>query len=610
MEFTHDDPRYSGIDKAIKTHMALKNDPNRTYHKLAVKYSIDIIKLFQEKFPGVEIDNLLLREKSGRSLVDKIKSLEIERSTKLACVNADIPGVLKEFEIDRLGEYKPIDYSLLNELLADRMDEIDDEVASNYYKYNISHVINNEINTSSDAEEMFRDVHDLFEDSRISKNSKTAIARIMYAKIKGSRKLPEEFKHAYLEKLSRKYGKKSEEIAIENATTDTMLDISSSNHLKYDDIRQIENSRYDTTNDIYDNTYTSKLARLIDEQEFLRAKDTQGMQIIIQNIPRNFKTDNPNLKKLLLLRNNEQDAVEYFNKTYDDLTTAEKAYLLFIDSNGDNSDKKADDDTISKIHKIINELYNENKISPIEYEISQKELKNGFQFEHGDYTQSEKYRNLDQKCMQEIGREFSDFVEQDSRDWLESHHHSKLVRDSIKHKAKPNGYIAEHGKIEMEGDPLYTLEFQVKSHYVYEETKPGHKADHSQRIGKDRRLPELVNNDQFAQIFENPKTVNVYMSTFAKSKNAINGFVEELDYLLPKFTSFNIPSKAPSQIDYVDFDTIENCVKFYEEKFALDHNTAKRLLLFVTYAKKYGFIQNEKYREEDNLDDGNIDIGE
>ena len=264
-----------GIKLAFDAQMALKNDPERKYHKLASSYAIDIVETFRQLFPGVEIKSVVLREKSGKSLLDKIKSLQIERFSKLAVVEADIPDILHEAEIHKFGKPQPLNLEALYPLFADRMDENivpSDNSAesieeaneqSGYYKHNIRLVLNSSIQTPADADELFENVKDIFSEPRISKNTKTAIARIMYAKIKQGN-LPESYKTSNLDRLSRKYGAQAKQEAIRHATSDTLKQAEDIDYLNLDAILSIEQDKYDLSETLYDNTYTSKLDRLLD----------------------------------------------------------------------------------------------------------------------------------------------------------------------------------------------------------------------------------------------------------------------------------------------------------------------------------------------------------
>ena len=595
-----------GIKQAFETQMALKNDSERKYHELASKFAVDIVEMFRELYPGVGIEKTVLREKSGKSLRDKISSLQIERFSKLAVAVADIPDIVREAEINKYGSPQPLNFKDLYPLFASRMDEnitpADDSEESieaadtlgSHYKYCIQQVLCNSIQTPADADKLFEEVADIFTESRISKNTKTALARIMYAKIKLGI-LPDYYKKQNLEKLSRLYGEQARDEAIKHATSDTLRDAECLDYLNLSEILPIEQDQYDLSDSLYDNAHTSKLDRLIDEQEFLHAKDLQGMQIILTSVPRNFKTKNIRLQQLISDKNHEQDAIEIFNKSFSDLSTLEKIYIGYLNSEQSgqkdkpNSEKVLDTSqkTMAMLRNMIETFHAERKISDYLYNLSLNELKKGLKFERGDTKKFPSYIKLDQACMSEISREFSEHMEKRSSQWLQEHGGSLLVRDSFKHKNKPNGYVAEHMKIEMEGNPFHTLEIQLKSKYVDAKCKPGQSASHAARIGKQRITPTLLDDPYFSTALLNPDLRATYMKLFPKNTNVLNNFMTELDYLLPRYTVIE-EDPATHKMVAQDLTTVENATLFYDDLIVHDHTNAQRILQLIEAAEGYG----------------------
>ena len=566
-----------GINKAFETQMALKNDPERNYHKLASSYAIDIVETFRQLFPGVEIKSVVLREKSGKSLLDKIKSLQIERFSKLAVVEADIPDILHEAEIHKYGEIQPLNLKALYPLFADRMDE------------NIVPADN----SPESIEEANVQVKEIFSEPRISKNTKTAIARIMYAKIKQGN-LPESYKITNLDSLSRKYGSKAKEEAINHATADTLKQAEDIDYLNLDAIIPIEQNKYDLSETLYDNTYTSKLDRLLDEQEFIQPKDVQGMQIIISSIPRNFQTKNPDLRKLINAKNHEQDAIEIFGKTFSDLTTLEKIYIAYLNSDQSgqkdkpNSEKDLDTSpkTMNMLRTLIESFHNNGKLADFQYSLAISDLEKGLTFKQGSISDFPSYIKLDQDCMAEISKEFSKYMEKYSAKWLKQHNGSLLVRDSFKHKDKVNGYVADHFKIAMEGKKEKPLEVHIKSKYVEAKCKFGKEASHAARIGKQRITPELLNDPFFASALQNQHILEAYMLMTPKEDNVLQFFMRELDFLLPKYT---VLTEDPETHRFVakDLTTSENAAAFYEGIIMNDNANLTVINYLIKVAEDY-----------------------
>ena len=618
---SNQDPK-KGINQAFETQMALKKDPEREYHKQASSYAIDIVETFRQLFPGVEIEKVVLREKSGKSLLDKIKSLQIERFSKLAVVEADIPNILHEAEIHKYGEIQPLNFKALYSLFADRMDEnivpadnsqesIEEaNVQSSFYKHCIRYVLDSSIQTPADADLLFERVEDIFSDPRISKNTKTAIARIMYAKIKQGN-MPESYKKSNLERLSRKYGAQAKQNAIRHATSDTLKQAEDIDYLNLDEILPIEQDKYDLNETLYDNTYTSKLDRLLDEQEFIQPKDVHGMQIIISSIPRNFQTKNRTLKELISERNLEQDAIEIFNKSSSKLTILEKMYIAYLNSDQSgqkdkpNNEKELDTTpkTMNMLRTLIESFHNDRKLTDFDYSLAINELEKGLKFDDsGSVSNFPSYIKLDQDCMAEISREFAEYMKKHSANWLKQHNNSLLVRDSFKHKDKVNGYVADHFKIAMEGKKEKPLEVQIKSKYVEAKCRFGQQAAHAARIGKQRITPELLNYPFFASALQNQHILESYMLMTPKEDNVLQYYMEEIDFLLPKYT---VLTEDPETHRFVakDLTTSENAAAFYEGVIMNDNANLTVIDSLIKAAEHYNItISTSPKKIKPNVD--------
>ena len=69
------------IQEAYERQMILKL--NKEYEENVNKACITIVEYFKELYPNVPIDKPRAREKSAKSLMGKIKNLQIERLSKL-----------------------------------------------------------------------------------------------------------------------------------------------------------------------------------------------------------------------------------------------------------------------------------------------------------------------------------------------------------------------------------------------------------------------------------------------------------------------------------------------------------------------------------------------
>ena len=595
-----------GINQAYAKQIALINDPNREYHKLASSYAIDTVETFRQLFPGVQIKRVILREKSKKSILDKIRSLQIERFSKLAVIEADIPDILHKAEIAKFGSVQPINLEELESLFFDRIDEnitpkdnTDDSIdyarrISDRYKDSISEVLKISISSFAEAERMFALVEGIFNETKISKNTKTALARIMYAKIKQGT-LPEEYKKRSLQTLSEKYGSDAKEYAIKHATADTLKQAQDVDYLDLAKIKAIEQEEYDLSNPLYNNTYTSKLDQLLDEQWFIQAKDLQGMSIIIGSVPRDFKTHNKTLQELIKKRNNEQDAIELFNKTYMELSAFQKIYIGYLNSkqskkrdlpNNERKSQLSEEDK-TWITDVLKSLHSQKKLSDFDFASACNELKQGLEFESGDITSFPSYTKLDHECMAEISKSFSQYMERQSAQWLNQHDNSLLVRDSFKHKDKVNGYIADHYKIAMKGDLDKLFEVHVLSIYVDAKCKTGKTASHAARIGKQRIIPTVLESEGLPAVFQNKETLRAYMNNIPKENNKLYSFMDELDYLLPRYTRLDEDPKTHKFVAK-DFNTSENAETFYDGVIMKEFATLEVIKNLIKAAESYG----------------------
>lgn len=458
---------------AYLRHIGLKARINDGYKPTTINQALSVINLFEKTYPGVQIDSPILREKSSKSIFFKIKNLEIERLSKLAAVENDIPEKLHTYEFMKFGKVTPVNYEQLSKLFAERVEESIEPEKREYTKKSIDALLFNKANKLN-IEEI---ENELIKNKKLSRSSSVALVRILYSKVHASN-LPN--KDIILDNIDANFGAKAAEIS----------GVPEDDILSYQSIKSIEQSKYDLTNKVFDNRYNSKLDRLLDEQEFLKCKDLMGMQIIISSIPQDFQTGNYALQQLI-----------------------EKRDLI--------SDKSSDE-----------------------------------------------YKRLDQSCMNAIAKDFVYRLEHMSYNWL-TNNKSKIIRDSIKHKNKSNGYIAEHMKFELDNNPDYTLELQVKSKYVDEISRGKGSAAHSARSGKKRTLPPIFE--------ESDKDVTKL------EPGRLQAFKNNLDYLLPKFISFN--KENGKYIPY-ELNRKENSFKFFDEIIEENHDVGLKLAYLIDKVEK------------------------
>ena len=333
------------------------------------------------------------------------------------------------------------------------------------------------------------------------------------------------------------------------------------------------------------------------------------MQIIISSIPRNFQTKNRELKALISAKNHEQDAIEIFGKSFFDLTTLEKIYIAYLNSDQSdqkdkpNSEKELDTSpkTMNMLRALIESFHNDRKLTDFDYSSAIDELEKGLKFESGKVSDFPSYIKLDQECMAEISKEFSEYMEKHSANWLKQHNNSLLVRDSFKHKDKVNGYVADHFKIAMEGKKGKPLEVHVKSKYVEAKCRFGQQAAHASRIGKQRITPLLLSQTEFSKALQNEDILEPYMKNTPKD-NALQTFMEELDFLLPKYT---VLTEDPETHRFVakDLTTSENAAAFYEGIIMNDNANLTVINYLIKVAEDYNItISTSPKKTKPNID--------
>lgn len=439
-------------------HIALRQDNN--YEAFSLGQATRLIKLFENTYPGVKLRPPILRKKSPKSIMGKHKGLEIENISKLACVKADMPNEVAALEKRKYGHVRSLNLGLFYDLLAERINENAVEPQSSYLKNGIKDLLYANIdengNTTSSLGIVDKFNFNYYESlllndgNTLSKSSRTALARMFYAKIKSS-KLDERTKQALIIELKAKYGslqsvkrqvllKQAQELLNREKVHSIAVipeHVTEEDILAFDSIERLENpdNDYNQSKKQYDHRYASPLDRLVDEKEFLRCKDLIGMQLVIDSIPAGFSIEGDNYLNELIRKR---------------------------DSIKDNT--------------------------------------------------SLEFQALDQQCMTEISRDFMSKLRNRSTSWLRSTN-SKIINSSYKHKDKTNGYIADHIKFELQQNPLYALELHVKSKYVEDISGNSGPASHSTRPGKERKFHEILLSDAPLNEYPFSQIVNCFIDT-------------------------------------------------------------------------------------------------
>lgn len=235
---------------------------NKEYELWADNVGIQLIEYFLEKYPQIKIEMPKIREKSSKSLLGKIKNLQIERLSKLYAIE----------EISKRD--KENFYALIKERIHENNILNNTAILSTVEK-----LIYNEIETFDVNEFEERIMID-----GISRSTKTALLRILVSKLENSNLKNKEENLKYLDE---KYGEKAAIIA---GTSEKDI-------IKYDSINKIKESQY-------------RIDRLRDENKFLKANDLRGMKIVVVDIPDDFITENDIIKRILEERQKLKESKE------------------------------------------------------------------------------------------------------------------------------------------------------------------------------------------------------------------------------------------------------------------------------------------------------------
>lgn len=287
----------TAVEKSFNFQIGLKN--NSEYEKWADEAGKEIVKYFYSQYPGVRIEIPKMREKSKKSLLGKIKNLQIERLSKLYAIE----GISAE-EKDEL-------YSLIEE----RIYENDDLDINDTLKV-IREIIYAEFNPNS-----MENIEETIMVDGISRSTKTALLRILMSKIINSNE-EFEYKKNIIEYFNCEYGRTAAERS----------GFEENDIIKYQSIINIKKDEH-------------KIQRLRDAKSFLKANDLRGMKIIVAAIPDDIQTTNEELKNIIEKRKHEEDnetrlqythlgtveiGKEFFEKLEDNKELLEKLHMQVI----------------------------------------------------------------------------------------------------------------------------------------------------------------------------------------------------------------------------------------------------------------------------------------
>lgn len=451
--------------KSLKQHKELRE--SKEYINKGIALTVEFLKSFQQLYPNIPVRDIPFRVKSLSSIDNKIKNLILERLSKLAVLNAEDPDKFtryinaqnKKLE-DNKQEKINIDYREFYHFLRERIDESSSSVLKKIDCYRQLEILEN--NYISHPNQYHDIVATLLNNKALSSTTKTYISRMIYAKIKLSPTLFDSEKLDLLINLTTNFGdigKSSDVLDLESVTR--IFDTSTSIH------------NLTLTN--YDNRFTSKFDRLLNEQEFLRSLDLLAFTLIVEAIPKGTQIEGfTEFNKLIQLRDQEF-----------------------------NADTRL---------------------------------------------------NLEQKAILLLGQDFFSKISTREIPFLKDNRAKEII-DMLKHKYKP-GYLAEHNKFELANNPLYSIESQIKSGYIYDTTNDRRVADkvthhalalHSSRPGKDRKLPTALAKHNPEEVSELPEYI-------------VSSIIKDLEYREPYFYTIK---QATLQV--IKYSHLDNTLKLNDD---------------------------------------------
>ena len=162
--------------------------------------------------------------------------------------------------------------------------------------------------------------------------------------------------------------------------------------------------------------------------------------------------------------------------------------------------------------------------------------------------------NLEQKSILLLGQDFFSKISTREIPFLKDNRAKEII-DMLKHKYKP-GYLAEHNKFELANNPLYSIESQIKSGYIYDTTNDRRVADkvthhalalHSSRPGKDRKLPTALAKHNPEEVSELPEYI-------------VSSIIKDLEYREPYFYTIK---QATLQV--IKYSHLDNTLKLNDD---------------------------------------------
>ena len=295
------------------------DNENMSDRKMAFREAEKLCELFEKTY-NIPVQSSL-RFKSPKSIAGKIITLEIERISKLIALKAAAPKETQDEQFNYIARVNR------DPNLTPIQKKIKNEVQSNDYEYN-REILNTllkgrvaETYFGDERAEYYKYIDDLldprvpldydqitskfFGNDNFSADTQSALARIFfYRVVYDKNRIVSDGDKSKLVECTDEFKSR---FTHENFTMLSDSDSIESNPLKkafkYASIQRIIESSPEWKEDCFVHRYSSRLERLVDEDEFLRVKDLIGMNIVApEKLQAGYhldeKTENQEINKL------------------------------------------------------------------------------------------------------------------------------------------------------------------------------------------------------------------------------------------------------------------------------------------------------------------------
>ena len=495
------------------------NSGGKSFEQSSVEILNDIVSLLTLMYPGVKINNISMRQKSIKSFLSKIKGLEIERISKMFAIESDVLNIDSAKSGDITNNGNKINYRI------NLIKKIEESLYSYLY---------------SQAKKIDKEDIDII----MKKKPDEILQREEILKIL----LKERIDENIIGKDSEKSEIQERDSFVEQLNTlidGKPIDFQKTAEMFLDEPRFSKSTKNAIARLIYSRINLNPTMIITEVNgNIVEKRITPDDRRKVRNEFKIQYEEQLNYSSIARIEDSAQDGNGLF---YDERYSSEMDRLM--DPNGF---LKCRD--LFGMHIIIQDFDANMKTNNQKID---NNLKNRSKLENQD---SEEYREFTQSCVDILGSNFASILlgginkeylknnPKVNEIWKELSRRIKII--DVKYKDKTNGYKATHMKLQIDNNPNYILEVQIKSDYVFEKSKGDGPAAHQNRIGKKRIIPEIIEGD------------NMDLSNLNEvKKKKLN---EEFNYYLPQYYRIVYDDKI-KQYRVIKCNTKENCEKFYED---------------------------------------------